>query len=114
MAIARNFVIREFLRVDGSSPHREWVDTLPSAARARIAARIARFEAGNLGDAKQLGDGVWEARFMFGPGYRLYFGVDRGVLILLLTGGDKGSQRGDIQKAKRFWREYMEEIDDAT
>ena len=68
------FEVRELLRADGSSPFREWMDELPVAVRARISARIARFEAGSLGDAKVLAEGVWEARFMFGPGYRLYFG----------------------------------------
>jgi putative addiction module killer protein len=84
------------------------MDELPVAVRARIAARVARFEAGNLGDAKVLGDGLWEARFMFGPGYRLYFGVHKGKLILLLLGGDKSSQRSDIAAAKRYWREFLE------
>lgn len=76
--------------------------------RARISARVVRFEAGNLGDAKNLGEGVWEARFMFGPGYRLYFGVQDGRLILLLVGGDKRTQRSDITEAKHYWREFLE------
>jgi len=69
----RGFEVRELLRADGSSPFREWMDTLPTAVSARIAARVVRFESGNLGDTKAVGGGVWEARFMFGPGYRLYF-----------------------------------------
>lgn len=105
---ARGFEVREFIRADGSSPFREWVDDLPVAIAARIAARVVRFEAGNLGDAKALGDGVWEARFMFGPGYRLYFGLLGGRLILLLLGGDKKTQRADISAAKRYWREFLE------
>jgi putative addiction module killer protein len=88
------------------------MDELPVAIRARIAARIARFETGNLGDAKALGDGVWEARFVFGPGYRLYFGVVRGGLVLLLCGGDKKTQRSDIAAAKRYWAEFLEVTDD--
>lgn len=106
--ITRGFEVREFLRADQSSPYREWIDELPLSVRARIAARVARLETGNLGDAKLLGDGVWEARFMFGPGYRLYFGVHRGRLVLLLAGGDKSTQRSDIARAKRFWREFLE------
>ncbi|MBI5511655.1 MAG: hypothetical protein HY903_23105 [Deltaproteobacteria bacterium] len=53
--VVHGFEVREFLRADGSSPFRAWMDELPVATRARISARIARFEAGNLGDAKGLG-----------------------------------------------------------
>jgi len=88
----RGFGVKEFLRDDGSSPYRDWVDGLPVAVRARIAARIVRFETGNLGDSKALGGGLWEARFFFGPGYRLYFGLHAGRLVILLMGGGKGSQ----------------------
>lgn len=81
---------------------------LAPPVRARIAARIARMEAGNLGDAKALGHGVWEARFMFGPGFRLYFGIHEGRLVLLLCGGDKSTQRSDIARARGCWRDFLE------
>jgi putative addiction module killer protein len=45
---------------------------------------------------------------MFGPGYRLYFGKEGDELILLLIGGDKGSQRKDIAKAAGYWTHYKE------
>jgi putative addiction module killer protein len=68
-------------------------------ARARIAARIERIGFGLLGDVKPVGAGVSEARIPHGPGYRIYF-VQRGsVLIVLLCGGDKASQRRDIARA---------------
>ncbi len=66
-----------------------------------------RFETTNLGDHKSVGDGVWEARLPFGPGYRIYFGKDRGAVILLLLGGDKASQREDIRHAQRLWTDYL-------
>ena len=72
---------------------------------------MMRFEEGNLGDVKSLGNELWEARFTFGPGYRVYFGIHHNKLILLLAGGDKGSQRSDIAKAKRYWLEFLE-VDD--
>jgi putative addiction module killer protein len=78
-------------------------------SRARVQARILRFETGNLGDHKQLGDGVWEARLAFGPGYRIYFGRSGRELVLLLLGGDKGSQRKDIKRAKEAWTTYLKE-----
>ena len=77
-----------------------WIAQLsdPQAVR-RIAIRIARLEAGLLGDVKPVGSGVSEIRIDYGPGYRVYF-VQRGrILIVLLCGGDKASQRRDINKA---------------
>lgn len=67
-----------------------------------IRARIARLEAGLMGDIKSVGDGVSEVRIDFGPGYRLYFTRRGADLILLLCGGDKGSQPRDIAKAKEL------------
>jgi putative addiction module killer protein len=69
------------------------------AARARITARIRRLSLGNPGDVKPVGQGVSEMRIDHGPGYRVYF-VQRGeTLIVLLCGGDKGSQSRDIAQA---------------
>jgi len=80
--------------------------------QARIQARVLRFELGNLGDHKSGGGGVWEARLDFGPGYRLYFGQDGAVVILLLCGGDKSTQKKDIRQAKAYWERYLKEHDD--
>ena len=46
-------------------------------------------------------------RFFFGAGYRVYFGQDGNTLVVLLCGGDKGSQRDDIRKAQEYWKEYL-------
>ena len=100
--------IREYLSVDGKNHFRVWLDALDIPVKARIQARILRFEMGNLSDHKSVGAGVWEARVMFGPGYRIYFGKEGRSVILLLLGGDKSSQAGDIRKARRLWREYLE------
>ncbi len=100
--------VREYLTVDGTSPFREWLDSLATAVRARIQARVLRFEMGNLGDHKGVGGGVLEARVMFGPGYRIYFGKDGDSLVVLLVGGDKRSQTKDISRAQRFWGDYLE------
>jgi putative addiction module killer protein len=66
-----------------------------------------RIESGNLGDYKSVGDGVMELRFDFGPGYRTYFGMEGKTLVLLLIGGDKGTQRKDIKRAQELWSEYL-------
>jgi len=55
---------------------------------------------------------VSEARLPFGPGYRLYFGRKDNRLVLLLLGGDKGSQRRDIETARRYWMSFLEANDD--
>ena len=71
-------------------------------ARARIAVRLDRLALGNPGDTKSVGDGVSELRVPYGPGSRLYF-VRRGaLLVILLCGGDKSSQRRDIAAAKEM------------
>ncbi|MBK7582621.1 MAG: type II toxin-antitoxin system RelE/ParE family toxin [Myxococcales bacterium] len=80
------------------------------AVRARVQARILRFETGNLGDHKEVGGGVWEARLDFGPGYRLYFGRSGREVVLLLLGGDKKSQNRDIKRARELWRKYAMEL----
>jgi len=78
-----------------------WMDSLADQrAVGRINARIARLQSGLLGDVKPVGAGVSELRISYGPGYRVYF-VQRGsVLVILLCGGDKSSQRRDIAKAQ--------------
>lgn len=108
MTSAEGFAVREFLTADGKNPFREWLDTLDVGPRARIQARILRFSTGNLGDHKHVGAGIWEARVMAGPGYRVYFGKDGQRLILLLAGGDKSSQSRDISRAQGYWRDYVE------
>jgi putative addiction module killer protein len=65
-------------------------------------ARLKKAQLGLLGDIKPVGDGVFEMREHFGPGWRLYY-VQRGaVVIVLLCGGDKSNQTADIAEAKRL------------
>lgn len=96
--------VREYLTAAGKNPYREWLDTLDVALRARVQARVLRFSTGNLGDHKSVGGGVWEARVMFGPGYRIYFAKDGLRLVLLLLGGDKSTQSADIARAQESGR----------
>lgn len=68
----------------------------------RLLARLRKATLGNLGDVKPVGDGVFEMREHFGPGWRMYY-IQRGsVLIVMLGGGDKSTQAADIAKAKRL------------
>ena len=68
--------------------------------RARIVARLKAVELGNLGDTKSVGQGINEMRFHFSPGYRIYFTQRGEFIIFLLVGGDKSTQKRDIQQAK--------------
>ena len=104
------FSVREYLTADGESPYREWIERLGTSVRARVQARVLRFELGNLGDHKSVGEGVWEARLAFGPGYRIYFGMHGRSVILLLLGGDKSSQAKDIREARKHWVDFLEAI----
>ena len=67
---------------------------------------LIRLEQGNLSNAKSVGGGVLEYRIDFGPGYRLYFGRDGQVLIIMLAGGQKRRQQRDIDAAIAFWEDY--------
>lgn len=80
-----------------------WFNRLrDNLVKTRIAVRIRRMQLGNVGDAKSVGDGVFELRFDFGPGYRVYYTEREGEIIVLLAGGDKSSQKQDIEKAKQL------------
>lgn len=84
----------------------KWFDNLKDRkARARIQARIDRVEMGNFGDVAPVGEGVNEFRIFYGPGYRIYFVQRNSVVVVLLSGGDKSSQKRDIAKAKEISRQ---------
>ena len=79
-------------------------------ARARIFTRLDQASLGNFGDCKPIGEGVSEMRINFGPGYRLYF-VREGAAVYLLLGGDKSSQKRDIELALAMARKLKQERD---
>jgi putative addiction module killer protein len=91
----------------GRLPFQEWMERLrDKQAKARIAARLRQLEMGNIGDAKAVGEGVIELRIHVGAGYRVYCSPFGQHWIVLLCGGDKGSQTRDIDRAKSFWSEW--------
>lgn len=102
------FEIRRYRSATGGEPFTKWLSDRPDRqARARILARLERLEAGNFGDVRFLRDGVSELRIDWGPGYRVYFGREGRMVIVLLCGGDKRKQHADIGKAVDLWQEYV-------
>ncbi len=86
-----------------------WFDALRDVrAKAKVTARIRRLSLGNPGDVKPIGEGLSEMRIDYGPGYRVYFMTKGPIIIVLLCGGDKGTQARDIEQAKTIaaqWRD---------
>jgi putative addiction module killer protein len=100
--------IRTYQSAEGRQPFAEWFADLEPVARAKVTRAIARMEQGNLSNVKSVGEGVFEYRIDFGPGYRVYFGRDGEALVILLVGGTKRRQQRDIEAAHVYWRDYKE------
>jgi putative addiction module killer protein len=98
--------VEEFITDEDISPFRRWFDALDDQAAAWVTIAVDRFADGNTSNAKALSEGVSELRINRGPGYRIYFGWDGKLLVILLGGGTKLRQQADIQTALRHWRSY--------
>lgn len=85
-----------------------WMRLRDERARGVIFARLDRLAYGHTGDAEPVGEGISELRIHYGPGYRVYFQKRGNTVILLLCGGDKGTQTKDIKTAKRLAKEWSE------
>ncbi|MGH8118335.1 MAG: type II toxin-antitoxin system RelE/ParE family toxin [Rhodanobacteraceae bacterium] len=100
--------VRQYQTADGRTPFAEWLaDLRDLRAKRAIVARTTRMQAGNRGDWKALGAGVFELRIDIGPGYRVYCGQDGATLVLLLCAGDKRTQTKDIDHAREYWKDYQ-------
>lgn len=88
------------------SPFQEWFEKLDVSAARKVTAALTGFVYGNLSDSRNLRGGIWERRIHSGPGYRVYYGMDRQRLVILLAGGTKRTQSMDIKKARMMWYEY--------
>ena len=95
------------LEIVQSATYKAWFATLRDiAVRARIDARIRRLSLGNAGQHRVLKGGIAELKIDAGPGSRVYYMQRRGVLIILLCGGDKSTQQADIRKARQIAEEW--------
>jgi len=92
---------------DGKEPVTHWLLALrDKRAQAKLRIRIKRLESGVMGDCELVGDGVLELREHLGAGYRVYIGRHGQAVVILLCGGDKKSQAGDIKTAKEYWADW--------
>ena len=73
--------------------------------QTRLKVRLRKATLGNLGDVKPVGEGVFEMREFFGPGWRMYYLEKAGAMVFMLGGGDKSSQASDIQRAIKLSKE---------
>ena len=82
---------------------KKWFSSLKDVtSRRKLLARLDRIENGNFGDNKQLGNDLFELRFFFGAGFRIYYTVKNETVVLLLVGGDKASQKKNIARAEKI------------
>lgn len=102
-------IVKIYRDKNSVEPYTKWINSFKDfKTKARIQQRIRRIEIGNLGVKKSLGKGVWELKFDFGAGYRIYYGVEGNEIIILLAGGNKKTQEQDILTAQKLWKEYKE------
>ena len=99
--------VRYYQTILEKRPFQEWLDSLHVTLQQIVAVRLARVRRGLFGDAKPVGEGVFELKFDVGPGYRIYCGTDGKAVVILLHGGEKKRQREDIQRAQGYWKDYL-------
>ena len=104
---ARPRVLINYQTADGKEPFDIWLDNLKDGkGKKAIVERLKRAGRGTLGHCDDVDEGVWGFKIDVGPGYRVYFGQDGLVLVILLCGGEKHGQQRDAAIARAFWRDY--------
>lgn len=95
----------------GREPFSDWMDRLKDrSAKTRIQMRLQQCQSGNLGDVRAIGEGVLEMRIHIGPGYRVYCALHGDKMIVLLCGGVKSTQKGDIRTAQSYWQDWRRRL----
>lgn len=104
-------IVYNYQTISGNKPFGEWFASLKDRkTRSLVRIRINRLRLGNFGDCRHLGEGIYELRINYGPGYRVYFGDLDGENVILLCGGDKKTQTRDIEKARKYWQELRSRV----
>ncbi len=103
--------VRVYQTLTGKRPFEDWLHHLKDKTiRSLVRARLDRFTHGNAGKCEPVGQGVFELKIYYGPGYRIYFGQEGQTIVILLCGGDKSTQSSDIEKARLYWQDYKRRI----
>lgn len=106
------YEIKHYLTADDRDLYIDWLEKLKdTTAKISAVRRVSRIEQGNFGDHKFCRDGVWELRIDVGAGYRVYYGIAGTQVILLLCGGNKGTQKADINNACEYWQDWQRRDD---
>ena len=98
--------IENYITDGGDEPFAKWFNTLNAMAASKVTTALYRMELGNYSNVESVGEGVYEYKIDFGPGYRIYFGQVGEELVILVGGGSKKKQNQDIKIAKLYWKEY--------
>ncbi|MFN5352193.1 MAG: type II toxin-antitoxin system RelE/ParE family toxin [Alphaproteobacteria bacterium] len=107
------YEVLKYKNTSGKEPFEDWIGSIKDTTTSiRIEKRIELIRNGNFGDYKHLENGVYELRFHFGSGYRVYYAKDGNKIIILLCGGDKSTQTKDIIKAKKYYKDYLQRQND--
>lgn len=102
-------LIEYYQTASGKVPARDWLSSLKDkVTQAILYKRIRQAGLGQFGKTRSVGEGVSELKIDYGPGYRVYYGIQNDELILLLMAGNKRTQSSDIKKAHAYWAEWKE------
>lgn len=96
------YTLENYVDDAGNEPIKMWLCSLDKSARKRILLRLDRLQDGNFGDYKKLNKFLYELRFNFDSGYRIYYTMENKTIILLINGGNKKTQAKDIKSANEI------------
>ena len=99
---------------NGKEPVKDWLISLDYTTRVKIIKRLERLYDDNFGDYKQIASNLYELRFFFGKGYRIYYTIENNIVVILLYAGDKSNQQKDIKIAQSYLQNMKENNDDRT
>ena len=104
--------VKNYKKRDGREPFTDWISEIKEKkTQAKLRAFIDRVAlGGSKKNVEPVGDGVFELKMDYGPGYRIYYGEERQQIIILLLGGSKHRQQKDIDLAKEYWRDHHAKI----
>lgn len=104
---SRLYEVSHYEGSSGRDVFQDWLDSLKdNTARVAVQRRVDRLSRGNFGDCRSCREGVWELKIDWGPGYRVYYALVGKAVVLLLAGGDKSTQKSDIDRAARNLAEF--------